>query len=151
MPEPTLEITPATAADYDALTELWEASVRATHHFLSEKDIRLFRPLIAAEYLPGVAQLYCIRNEQGQPKAFIGMNDQEVEMLFVHPDARGKGLGKTLLQYAIHTLGADHLDVNEQNEQALGFYRKMGFEVIGRDEKDGMGNPFPVLHMRKIQ
>ena len=43
---------------------------------------------------------------------------------------------------------ADELDVNEQNLQALGFYLKQGFEVIGRSEVDGMGQPYPLLHMR---
>jgi putative acetyltransferase len=54
-----------------------------------------------------------------------------------------------LLTYAVTTLGATILDVNEQNEQALGFYLRMGFEVVGRSPLDGMGKPYPLLHMRK--
>jgi hypothetical protein len=42
------------------------------------------------------------------------------------------------------------VDVNEQNEQALGFYLRMGFEVEGRSELDSTGKPFPLLHMRLI-
>ncbi len=37
--------------------------------------------------------------------------------------------------------------VDEQNEQAVGFYLKMGFEVAGRSELDSTGKPFPLLHM----
>ncbi len=48
-------------------------------------------------------------------------------------------------------MNADELDVNEQNPQALGFYLKQGFEVIGRTEHDGMGQPYPLLHMRLRQ
>jgi putative acetyltransferase len=40
------------------------------------------------------------------------------------------------------------VDVNEQNEQAVGFYRHLGFEVEGRSSVDGLGLPFPLLHMR---
>ena len=40
------------------------------------------------------------------------------------------------------------MDVNEQNEQAVGFYEHYGFEVFDRSETDGMGDPFPILHMR---
>ncbi|MEF9671735.1 GNAT family N-acetyltransferase, partial [Pseudomonas sp. PCH446] len=72
----------------------------------------------------------------------------KVEMLFIAPQARGTGLGKQLLRYAIEHLNADELDVNEQNTQAVGFYFKQGFEVIGRSEKDGMGQPYPLLHLR---
>jgi putative acetyltransferase len=39
--------------------------------------------------------------------------------------------------------------VNEQNEQAVGFYRRMGFEVVGRSPDDSMGKPYPLLHMQK--
>ncbi|MNT84650.1 putative N-acetyltransferase YjaB [compost metagenome] len=69
-------------------------------------------------------------------------------MLFIAPEHRGEGLGKQLLRYALEHLNADELDVNEQNPQALGFYLKQGFEVIGRSEVDGMGQPYPLLHMR---
>jgi len=41
------------------------------------------------------------------------------------------------------------VDVNEQNQQAVGFYRRLGFEVEGRSEVDSMGKPFPLLHLRK--
>lgn len=30
----------------DELVEVWEASVRSTHHFLAEKDIQFFKPLV---------------------------------------------------------------------------------------------------------
>ncbi len=44
-------------------------------------------------------------------------------MLFVHPDWRG---WSRLIKYAVDTLGVTTLDVNEQNDQALGFYLRMG-------------------------
>ena len=42
----------------------------------------------------------------------------------------------------------DKVDVNEQNEKALQFYLHLGFQVIGRDETDSMGKPFPILHLQ---
>ena len=39
-------------------------------------------------------------------------------MLFIHPEYRGKKIGKALLKYAIDTLHVTKVDVNEQNEQA---------------------------------
>ncbi|TMD66902.1 MAG: GNAT family N-acetyltransferase [Chloroflexi bacterium] len=44
--------------------------------------------------------------------------------------------------------GATTVDVNEQNDQALGFYLRMGFVVVGRSELDSNGKPYPLLHMR---
>jgi putative acetyltransferase len=45
--------------------------------------------------------------------------------------------------------GALAVDVNEQNEAALGFYEALGFSVVGRSPTDEAGRPFPVLHMKR--
>lgn len=132
--------------DYARVVEVWEASVRATHDFVTEADIEVFRPLVR-DGLPEVPQLLCVRERAGQVAGFIGVQDGKVEMLFVHPAWRGQGIGRRLLSYAVTTLGASELDVNEQNPQALGFYLRMGFEVVGRSAVDSMGKPYPLLHM----
>jgi putative acetyltransferase len=143
--EPCL-IEPAAPSDFEEITSVWEASVRATHHFLKEEDIQYFRPLILNEYLYAV-RLFCVRDAQGRIAGFLGTSDDKVEMLFIHPRHRGKGIGKVLLAYAVQTLGMRKVDVNEQNEGAVGFYRHYGFEVVGRCELDGTGKPYPILNM----
>jgi putative acetyltransferase len=140
------DISPVKAADYERVVEVWEASVRATHHFLREADIQIFRPMIVRA-LPDIAP-FCLRDSDQQVVGFIYVAQSNVDMLFVHPDWRGQGMGGRLLRYAVEQLQATTLDVNEQNEQALGFYLRMGFEVVGRSELDGTGKPYPLLHMR---
>ncbi|MDW3649314.1 MAG: GNAT family N-acetyltransferase [Bacteroidia bacterium] len=132
--------------EYPEVVELWEASVRATHHFLKEEDIRYFKPLILNHYLDAV-DLSCIRNDSGRILGFQGVAEGNLEMLFIHPDQRGKGIGKALLEHAVKKLGITKVDVNEQNEQALGFYLHYGFEVISRSDLDSSGKPYPILHM----
>ena len=141
------DITAVTAEDIPRVVAVWEASVRATHHFLTEADIQHLKPLVGDE-LSQLATLIGVRDDEGQVIGFIGVEGVEVAALFIHPAWRGRGIGRQLLTYAIETLGASQLDVNEQNDQAVGFYRRMGFEVAGRSEVDGMGLPFPLLHMR---
>jgi len=133
--------------DYARVVEVWEASVRATHTFATEADIEVIRPLVR-DGLPDMPHLLCVRESAGQVAGFIGVLDGKVEMLFVHPAWRGQGIGRLLLSYAVTTLGADELDVNEQNPQAIGFYLRMGFEMIGRSAVDSLGKPYPLLHMR---
>ena len=41
-------------AELEALTDLWEQSVRATHDFLVPEDIAFFRRMVREEALPGV-------------------------------------------------------------------------------------------------
>ncbi len=128
--------------DFSRVLEVWEASVRAT-----QADIQFFRPLIR-DALPGLTELACVRDLDGRVAGFINVEHGKVEMLFLHPAARGQGAGKRLLRYAVEILGATTLDVNEQNDQAVGFYLHMGFEVTGRSDLDGTGKPYPLLHMR---
>lgn len=138
---------PVEEPDFPRMVDVWEASVRATHHFVREEDIQLFRPLVQSA-LPGITEIVCVRDEHGMAAGFVAVEHQKIEMLFIHPEARGQGVGKRLLDYAVDTFGAKRLDVNEQNEQALGFYLHMGFEVVGRSELDGTGKPYPILHMQ---
>ncbi|WP_317233052.1 MULTISPECIES: GNAT family N-acetyltransferase [Pontibacter] len=105
-----------------------------------------FKSLILNEYLHAVT-LFCIRDEQNKIAGFSGTAEGKVEMLFIDPIYRGKGVGKALLQHAIEVLGCTKVDVNEQNEQAVGFYKHAGFKVVSRSETDSMGKPFPILSM----
>lgn len=133
-------------SEYPALVEVWEASVRATHHFLKEEDITFYRPLILNEYLKAV-ELRCVRDQEIKIAGFLGVAEGNVEMLFIHPDLRGKGVGKILLNFAIEKLGANKVDVNEANRQAVGFYEHSGFRTISRSAFDSTGKPYPMLHM----
>ena len=134
-------------AEYPELVAIWESSVRASHHFLTEADIQFFKPLVLNEYLQAV-DLFCIRSDNGSISGFMGLSEDKIEMLFVDPVSFGKGIGKSLVRFAINEKGINKVDVNEQNEQAVGFYKKAGFKVIDRSELDGMGKAYPLLHMK---
>ena len=91
--------------DFEELAEVWEASVRATHDFLSEADIRELRSLLPVRYLPAV-ELRCLR-DAGRIVAFIGLDGSHIAMLFVRPEYRGRGCGRKLVEWAVARLGAD--------------------------------------------
>ncbi len=131
--------------DYQEIITVWEASVRATHHFLKEEDIQFFRPLILNEYLDAV-DLYYVRDNDNI-SGFMGLSADAIEMLFIDPDSRDKGIGKLLAKFAIQQKNITKVDVNEDNVQAVGFYEKMGFAIISRSPVDGFGKPYPLLHM----
>lgn len=129
------------------LLGIWEASVSATHHFLSEQDIQSIKPLVEIG-LRQIPSLSIITDAEDTPLGFMGVDGDKIEMLFISPQARGLGLGKRMIDHALRQLGADSLDVNEQNTQGVGFYIHMGFEVVGRSPLDGQGKPFPLLAMK---
>ena len=165
------------AGELDALTDLWEASVRATHDFLAPEDIAFFRQMVRQEALRGV-ELYVIRKpdskapetgtsagqenrhesrtsgktgESRRPEgldengmfggfaAFAGIDGDMLEMLFVAPKARGKGVGRQLVEYLVRERGIRQVDVNEQNTQAAGIPR----HGARRDRSVGQALPYP--------
>ena len=100
------------------LAALWERSVRATHHFVTEEDIVFFRSAVR----DGLAVLDVHYVEcDGRPAAFVAVGGDKVEMLFVDPEFFGLG--------------------------ARGFYEHLGFKTVSRDETDDSGKEYPVLHL----
>lgn len=132
------------------LTTVWEDSVRATHLFLSDAEIRRIK-----EYVPralrSVAHLIAAEREPGCPVAFLGVEGDRLEMLFLSPAERGAGLGRQLLEYGIRVYGIRELTVNAQNPQAVGFYQHMGFRTYKQTDLDEEGNPYPLLYMKLIR
>lgn len=133
--------------DMEEILDTWESSVRATHDFLSEEDIISIKPQVieGAKY---VSKLLCVRDKNGIIKSFMGIHDLKIEMLFVSNESRGNGVGKRLVEHAIKVLNVNYVDVNEQNPQAVGYYKHLGFKVFKKSELDEQGNPFPILHMK---
>lgn len=142
MKDPICDISPD---EYGQIMDVWEASVRATHDFLPEEDLAFYKHLIP-KYLSAV-HLKGIRNAEGRIIAFTGIHEDKIEMLFIHPGERGKGLGRLLVTYAITHFHIRKVDVNEQNAQAAGFYLRMGFHTTGRSDTDDNGKPYPILHL----
>ncbi|MBB2897717.1 acetyltransferase [Pseudomonas sp. AS2.8] len=139
-------IRQATNADHPQLLSIWLRSVRATHHFLQESDIEALLPQLRDIYLPAV-ELWVTVDAEKCPLGFIGLNENHVEMLFIEPDLRGKGIGRALLDHARSLRSQMSVDVNEQNPEAVGFYLHYGFVQTGRSPLDGEGRPFPLLHL----
>lgn len=178
-----VEVRERTPELIDQLVEVWEASVRATHMFLSPAEIDQIKQyvpqalkeashlVVAVDTAGGGADsdrdktgaapdVFAFASGtsadkkdisghiSGRPVAFMGVNAPMLEMLFVAPDQRGKGVGKKLIRYGIDRLGVTRLAVNEQNPQARGFYEHIGFTVYKRTDRDEQGQPYPLLYMR---
>lgn len=128
------------------LLSVWESSVKATHHFLTENEREHIKKYVP-QALNEIPHLIVAENENQVPVGFMGIVEQHLEMLFIAHKERGKGLGKALLEYGIENYSICDLAVNEQNPLAKGFYEHMGFKVYKRTENDEQGNPYPLLYM----
>lgn len=94
---------------------------------------------------------WTVWSDGGKPAAVLLLAESSAEMGFelvyigVAPDARGRGLSRTVMQHALHTtavgVSADsarggharlHLAVDDRNEPALKLYRGLGFRTSVR-------------------
>lgn len=131
----------------EKLFQIWKKSVKETHLFLSEQEIGKIAGYVP-EALKTVPYLMTVTDENGAPAGFMGISERKLEMLFLLPEARGKGLGHRLLRYAVEKYAVNEVCVNEQNPQAREFYEHEGFKVYRRTEHDEQGAPYPLLYMK---
>lgn len=141
------EVQESPPALITALLDIWEDSVRATHLFLSDSEVNHIKEYVP-QALAGVRHLITAENASGKIIGFMGIEEHRLEMLFLLSGERGQGTGKALMQYGVQNYGIQEVTVNEQNPQAVGFYKHLGFETYKRTDEDEEGNPYPLLYMK---
>ena len=128
------------------LLNVWEDSVKATHHFLSDEEIEKIKEYVP-QALSSISHLIIETDENENPIAFMGIDGNKLEMLFIKNSQKEKDW-ETIIKLWNKKYNVNELAVNEQNPDAKGFYEHMGFKVYKRNELDDQRNPYPVLYMR---
>jgi ribosomal protein S18 acetylase RimI-like enzyme len=125
--------------DFDAVTILWRISrekslpefqIEKGHFFYEDRDY--FHRHVLQENQIWVAEV------GNRPVAFIAMNQEFVDQLYIHPDYWRQGIGNALLNLA-RKRSPEHvwLYTLQVNVNARAFYEKNGFVA----EKFGMSPP----------
>ncbi len=128
------------------LINIWEPAVIKTHTFLTIKEIENIKKYVPLAIKSVSILLIAITNKE--VIAFIGINNQKIEMLFVKNEFQGLGVGKKLIKYAKNNYNINEITVNEQNKKALGFYKHLGFQEYKRSDLDEEGNHYPIIYMK---
>ncbi len=144
----TFSLRPSTTADTDALYAIWRGAVEATHAFLAPDDLEFYAAMLRREYLPQGGFVVAAAAD-GTSLAFMKMEDDAIDALFVAPAHHGQGVGRALVEHAAQGRTAVLVSVNEQNAGACAFYHRLGFRPIGRSALDPCGRPYPLLHLRR--
>ena len=141
-----MKVRRGTPADVPRALEIWRSAVDATHFFLSTVDRAKIDEIVAEEFLPN-AELWLATDDADQPMAFMAVDGQAIDALFVDAAAHGQGYGTLLVGHARSLEPSLTVDANEQATSAVAFYLSRGFRVVGRSETDGDGRPYPLIHL----
>lgn len=127
----------AEAADLAAVLDIWLEANQDAHAFVPAGYWQSCRRLVQ-EMLPQ-AELYVHQDPEGRIDGFAGLEGDYLAGLFVRREARGRGVGKALLDSAKARRTALSLNVYQKNGRAAAFYKREGFAVreAGVDENTG--------------
>lgn len=82
----------ATSKVYPKIMKIWESAVKVPMIFYLKPILSILKKVIPIDYLPNL-EVYLI-SENNDIKGFGSASDDMLEMLFIHNDFHGKGLGK---------------------------------------------------------
>ena len=133
-----MEVATAIPADADSLADVFLQARRAAMPWLpvlhTDEDVRRY----VAEAVLGDCEVLVVRRDH-EPVAFLALQEEMVEHLYVRPDSQGSGLGSALLEAAkARRPGGLCLWVFQRNRRARSFYRRRGFAEV--ELTDGAGN-----------
>lgn len=142
-----MQIRRAAPGDVPTLLHIWLEASRVGHPFLGEETLQEQLPKLKEVYIPHADNWVAV--EGNAILGFIGLVGNHVGGLFVAPAAHRRGVGQLLLDHASERLGELTVEVYEQNRSACSFYRRCGFEFVGRKELDDEGRALPLLRMKR--
>lgn len=77
---------------------------------------------------------YLVAKDEEKVVGYIGiekiLDEVHIINMAIHPDYRGKGIGKRLMQHVLNDEDVFFLEVRVSNETAKNIYEKYGFKVI---------------------
>lgn len=114
--------------EINKVMEIWKESTIKAHSFISKEYWLKSYAVVKEKYLPlAVTYVYLEGNEV---KGFISIVDGEfIGALFVDVNCQGKGIGRKLIEHVKQISDRLTLAVYQENEQAVSFYKKVGFQL----------------------
>lgn len=120
------------AADIPTAVDVWLAAGKQEYTYLPlfqqltpERAAEVFTKQIFEPCETWVAEL------DGQCCAFVALEGELLDRLYVHPDHQGRGIGKQLLRFCLSLRPQGlRLFTHQQNLRARQFYESFGFRAV---------------------
>lgn len=128
-----------TAADLDAVLDVWYRASLIAHSFLPVEFLERERHQMAEQWLPMAETT--VYESDGRVVGFLSLVGNEVGGIFVDPDHQGTGIGRALMDGASGSRSFLELDVFEANPIGRRFYESYGFGLVDRHIDEDTGQP----------
>jgi ribosomal protein S18 acetylase RimI-like enzyme len=129
-------LRPASTSDVAAIAAVWHAGWADGHlghvpdELVAHRSLGHFLQLVPSRI---TATTVAIRD--GAVVGFVTVHDDEIEQVYVHPDARGTGVAGALLDEGERSVARGHrrcwLAVVAGNDRARRFYERQGWRDDG--------------------
>lgn len=113
--------------DLEKVAEIWLNSNIKVHDFIKKDYWENNFETVKLMFLEAKIYVYEVANEI---QAFIGLNNNYIEGIFVDEKMRSKGIGKALLDFVKQNSLELSLKVYKKNQKAIKFYQREGFKQI---------------------
>ena len=113
--------------DLEKVAEIWLNSNIKVHDFIKKDYWENNFETVKLMFLEAKIYVYEVANEI---QAFIGLNNNYIEGIFVDEKMRSKGIGKELLDFVKQNSLELSLKVYKKNQKAIKFYQREGFKQI---------------------
>jgi GNAT superfamily N-acetyltransferase len=90
-----------------------------------------------------------VAESDGELLGFVGAREAVVELLYVAPEAQGRGLGPALLSYVDGGAGPRSVEVYADNVDGVTFYGGQGFVEQDRYTVTVGGGSFEVMRLTR--
>lgn len=119
----------------DEVMNIWlEATIKG-HPFIEKEYWQANYEVVKTQYLP-IAKTF-VYKEEDKIQGFISIIEKSfIGALFVDVKTQGKGIGRALVAYCQSQYKTLELAVYVENERAVEFYKKQGFEVVIEQENE---------------
>lgn len=113
--------------DINKVMIIWKEATIKAHRFIPDEYWLNNYDIVKDKYIPmGETYVYL---EENEIKGFISIIEGYIGALFVDINSQGKGIGRSLIEHTKAIYENLILSVYKKNDQAVGFYKKVGFTV----------------------
>ncbi|WP_438464539.1 GNAT family N-acetyltransferase [Marinomonas sp. PE14-40] len=143
-----MSIRPFIKDDYSKILEIYAKSKLDELRF-EKQEFELLPLESDATRLAELTESDIYVYEEAETVAYGAVYGNEIRALFVSPDARGKGIGKNLLEYLLSIVKEPiSLYVAKTNLVAKSLYKNYGFKVVEEFKTDY--NQAPVIANKMV-